>query len=97
MNSPLDKYEIILTSLDFVFREDDDEDPEDKLMDLLQSNSDFNPISQFLTHQNIDYRYQKRYRIKKLAQIRGAVKRSYSFSHHASDSSVKKSCSVVVT
>ena len=77
-----------ITSLDFVFHEDDDEDPEDKLMDLLQSNSDFNQISNFLSNQNLDYRYQKRYRIKKLAQIRGAVKRSYSYSHHASDGSV---------
>lgn len=77
-----------VTSLDFVFREDDDEDPEDKLMELLQSNTDFNQMSDFLSYQNIDYRYQKRYRIKKLAQIRGAVKRSYSYSHHANDSSV---------
>ena len=77
-----------VTSLDFVFREDDDEDPEDKLMDLLQSNSDTNEKSTFFTHQNVDYRYQKRYRIKKLAQIRGAVKRSYSVSHHSGDSSV---------
>ncbi|CAF0728609.1 unnamed protein product, partial [Rotaria sordida] len=77
-----------VTSLDFVFREDDDEDPEDKLMELLQSSSDFNQMSNFLSYQNIDYRYQKRYRIKKLAQIRGAVKRSYSYSHHASDSTI---------
>lgn len=77
-----------VTSLDFVFREDDDEDPEDKLMDLLQSNADYNQISNFLSHQNVDYRYQKRYRIKKLAQIRGAVKRSYSYSHHTSDNTV---------
>jgi hypothetical protein len=77
-----------VTSLDFVFREDDDEDPEDKLMDLLQSNSDCDQKSNFLSHQNVDYRYQKRYRIKKLAQIRGAVKRSYSYSNNASDSSV---------
>ena len=77
-----------ITSLDFVFREDDDEDPEDKLIELLQSTSDFNQMSDFLSHQNIDYRYQKRYRIKKLAEIRGAVKRSYSYGHHASDGSV---------
>ena len=77
-----------VTSLDFVFREDDDEDPEDKLMDLLQSNTDFNQISNFLSQQNVDYRYQKRYRIKKLAQIRGAVKRSYSYSHQANDNTV---------
>jgi phosphorylase kinase alpha/beta subunit len=78
-----------VTSLDFVFREDDDEvDPEDKLVELLPSNSDFDQISNFLSQQNIDYRYQKRYRIKKLAQIRGAVKRSYSYSHHNSDASV---------
>ncbi|CAF2853682.1 unnamed protein product [Rotaria sp. Silwood2] len=77
-----------VTSLDFVFREDDDEDSEDKLMELLQSSSDFNQMSNFLSYQNIDYRYQKRYRIKKLAQIRGAVKRSYSYSHHASDGTI---------
>ncbi|CAF0915912.1 unnamed protein product [Adineta steineri] len=77
-----------VTSLDFVFREDDDEDPEDKLMELLQSSTDFNQMSNFLSYQNMDYRYQKRYRIKKLAQIRGAVKRSYSYSHHAGDNSV---------
>ena len=77
-----------ITSLDFVFREDDDEDPEDKLMDLLQSNSDFNQISNFLSHQNVDYRFQKRYRIKKLAQIRGAVKRSYSYSNPQNDTAV---------
>ena len=77
-----------ITSLDFVFREDDDEDPEDKLMDLLQSNADYSQTSNFLSHQNIDYRYQKRYRIKKLAQIRGAVKRSYSYSHYTNDGSV---------
>lgn len=77
-----------IASLDFVFREDDDEDPDDKLMDLLQSDTDYNSTSNFLTHNNIDYRYQKRYRIKKLAQIRGAVKRSYSYSHYASDGSV---------
>lgn len=77
-----------LTSLDFVFREDDDEDPEEKLVELLQSSSDSSQISNFLTHHNQDYRFQKRYRIKKLAQIRGAVKRSYSYSHHASDNTV---------
>ena len=75
-------------SLDFVFREDDDEDPDEKLMELLQSNSDGNQMSNFLSQQNIDDRYQKRYRIKKLAQIRGAVKRSYSYSHHASDGAI---------
>ena len=77
-----------VTSLDFVFGEDYDEDPEDKLMDLLQSSSDFNQMSNFLSQQTIDYRYQKRYRIKTLAHIRGAVKRSYSYGHHASDNSV---------
>ncbi|MCC6156169.1 MAG: hypothetical protein IT367_20555 [Candidatus Hydrogenedentes bacterium] len=77
-----------VASLDFVFREDDDEDADEKLMELLQSSSDFNQMSNFLSYQNVDYRYQKRYRIKKLAQIRGAVKRSYSYSHHTNDGSI---------
>ncbi|CAF5146867.1 unnamed protein product, partial [Rotaria magnacalcarata] len=45
-----------VASLDFVFREDDNEDVEEKLMELLQSNSDFNQMSTFLSYQNVDYR-----------------------------------------
>jgi hypothetical protein len=77
-----------ITSLDFIFHEDDGEDPEAKFMDLLKSNSDFDQISNVLSNQNLNYRLQKRYQIQKIAQIRGAVKRSYSYSHHASDGSV---------
>ncbi|CAF3039481.1 unnamed protein product [Rotaria socialis] len=80
-----------VASLDFVFHEDDNEDVEEKLMELLQSSSDFNQMSTFLSYQNVDYRYQKRYRIKKLAQIRGAVKRSYSYSHPTNDGAVAQS------
>ncbi|CAF0777069.1 unnamed protein product [Didymodactylos carnosus] len=75
-----------ITSLDFVFREDDSEDPQEKFLDLLESTADYNRHApNLLLHQNVDYRYPKRYRIKKLAEIRGAVKRSRSI--HYTDNS----------